>query len=321
MALQQIKSPRFTQRVVAAMRSLYPEELADRSWDNVGLLQENIEKVTTAPASVSTVTGYSSVSPIVLLTNDLTLRVADEAIRKGASVIVSYHPFIFRGLKSVTLADPQQQILLRLAQANIAVYSPHTAVDAVPGGVNDFLADMLDGHGVTTRRSVIKPSPPPLPQGFAGAGMGRLVELGHAVNIGRIVEAYAKGLGGLRHVSVAWPKPLASKQNPQTAPIAVKTVAICAGSGYDVIKDTDADMFITGEMSHHFALRLTMMGKTVLTVLHSNSERQFLKKRMAGQLRAELKKDVPAVEVLVSEEDEDPFEVWDVQRMPAFAYD
>jgi putative NIF3 family GTP cyclohydrolase 1 type 2 len=82
--LRRISHPQLTQLY------RYPEELADRSWDNVGLLQENIEKVTTAPASVSTVTGYSSVSPIVLLTNDLTLRVADEAIRKGASVIVSY---------------------------------------------------------------------------------------------------------------------------------------------------------------------------------------------------------------------------------------
>lgn len=56
----------------------YPEELADRAWDNVGLLQENIN-----PTS-------GSVPSRVLLTNDLTLTVAEEAIKKNASVIVSY---------------------------------------------------------------------------------------------------------------------------------------------------------------------------------------------------------------------------------------
>lgn len=40
-------------------------------------------------------------------------------------------PIIFRGLKSLTLADTQQQSLLRLALEGISVYSPHTAVDAV----------------------------------------------------------------------------------------------------------------------------------------------------------------------------------------------
>jgi Uncharacterized conserved protein len=148
-----VSSPAFTQRVVQAMRSLcvtthstfstffvrvhqlltvwsYPEELADRAWDNVGLLQDNV-----APAS-------GDVPRRVLLTNDLTERVAEEAVKKGVSVIVSYRmswemslaamlfdgneadiqdPFIFRGLKSITTNEPHQRIILRLAQANIAV--------------------------------------------------------------------------------------------------------------------------------------------------------------------------------------------------------
>lgn len=73
-----VQSPLFTRQVVKAMRALYPEELADRAWDNVGLLQENIN-----PTS-------GTVPPRVLLTNDLTISVAEEAIQKKASVIVSY---------------------------------------------------------------------------------------------------------------------------------------------------------------------------------------------------------------------------------------
>ena len=54
-------------------------------------------------------------------------------------------PIIFRGFKALTLADTQQQSLLRLALEGISVYSPHTAVDAVPGGLGDWLADIVTG--------------------------------------------------------------------------------------------------------------------------------------------------------------------------------
>ena len=81
----------------------------------------------------------------VLLTIDLTKAVADEAIERKDCVVVSYHPIIFRGFKALTLADTQQQSLLRLALEGISVYSPHTAIDAAPGGLGDWLADIVTG--------------------------------------------------------------------------------------------------------------------------------------------------------------------------------
>ncbi|KAK4143052.1 GTP cyclohydrolase 1 type 2/Nif3 [Dichotomopilus funicola] len=296
-----LRSPPFTQRVVKAMRALYPEELADRAWDNVGLLQENI-----APAE-------GSVPARVLLTNDLTLRVAEEAIQKKASVIISYHPFIFRGLKSITLNDPHQRIVLRLAQHNIAVYSPHTAADAVLGGVNDWLVDILKSAmysnvpNVNTTVTVVQPAKGPAPAGFEGAGYGRLVRLGTDTELDTILKTYAARLG-MRHVLLA--RPRGGSQRDISSKI--RTVAICAGSGADVLQSvTDqADLIITGEMSHHAALRLTMLGKYVLTVFHSNSERGFLREVLQPQLLGVLEKEEKGVEVVVSEEDEDPFEIW-----------
>ncbi|KAK3942005.1 protein NIF3 [Diplogelasinospora grovesii] len=299
--VSQLQSPLFTQRVVEAMRTLYPEELADKSWDNVGLLQENI-----APTS-------GDVPHTVLLTNDLSIAVAEEAIREKASVIISYHPFIFRGLKSVTLDDPQQRIILQLAQHNIAVYCPHTAFDAAPGGLNDWLADMLIPHGLYSREHV-QPIRTPLPEGvgFDESGYGRFVVLKDPVPLADIVRSYAKGLGGLKHVMVALPK----SYSPQTE---IETVAICAGSGYDVVKDSQADLIVTGEMSHHNALRMTELGQCVLTVFHSNSERQFLKDKIQGQLQKYLEKNpfTRGTKVIVSEEDKDPFEIWDVDNIPS----
>ena len=54
-------------------------------------------------------------------------------------------PIIFRGLKSLTLGNSQQQSLLRLAAEGISVYSPHTAVDCTRGGLGDWLADIVTG--------------------------------------------------------------------------------------------------------------------------------------------------------------------------------
>lgn len=123
----------FTQVVVKAMRQLYPESLADKSFDNTGLLLE-------APFNPQRRKKRS-----VLLTVDLTRAVAEEAIENDHSVVVSYHPIIFRGLKALTQADSQQSTLLQLAAEGISVYSPHTAVDAVPDGMADWLCDIVTG--------------------------------------------------------------------------------------------------------------------------------------------------------------------------------
>ncbi|KAB5575279.1 GTP cyclohydrolase 1 type 2/Nif3 [Coniochaeta sp. 2T2.1] len=284
----------FTTQVVDAMRSLYPEELADRSWDNVGLLLSNINLQQSA----------SSSQPKVLLTNDLTVAVAEEAIRRSASVIVSYHPFLFRPIKSIGLADPHQRIILQLVQANIAVYSPHTAVDAAPGGMADWLADMLPGATATSsaRKVVVTPlaeseTVPP------NSGYGRAVYLDQPLPLTQVIKAYADGLGGQRYLMIARPKGMSE----------IRSAAVCPGSGYDVLKDCDAELIVTGEMTHHNALKAVMTGKCVIAAFHSNSERTFLKERMRPALEKLLRKQVAEAEVLVSEVDEDPFEIVDVE--------
>jgi len=56
----------------------------------------------------------------------------------------------------------------------------------------------------------------------------------------------------------------------------VRSVAVCAGSGSSVLSGVDADLFITGEMSHHDLLNAVHCGTSVILCEHSNSERGFL---------------------------------------------
>lgn len=229
----------------------------------------------------------------VLLTIDLTQSVADEAINKKANVIMAYHPFIFRGLKSITTNDPQQKSLLKLIQNNISVYCPHTAVDSANGGVNDFLADGITKGFKEVNREAIEPA-----ENEPDCGMGRIITLEKPAPLDSLVNNAKESLG-LPHVQVAL-----ARLQLKTSPIS--KIAICAGSGGSVFKGVDADLFYTGELSHHEALYFTETGSSIIVCNHSNTERAFLKK-MKEQLQGELPENS---EIIISETDKDPFETW-----------
>ncbi|GAO19562.1 hypothetical protein UVI_02062260 [Ustilaginoidea virens] len=265
----------------------YPEELADRSWDNVGLLVGNSKA--------------DGRKPKVLVTNDLTWQVAEDAIAQQASVIVSYHPFIFSGLKSITNDDAQQATLLRLAQANIAVYCPHTAVDAAPGGLNTWLADIVSGPHAS-KRSVAVPCTN-APESHSPAGYGALGWFETPVALPDILRRLARGLGGLKHLMVASPF------GADVRSTMIRSFGVCAGSGYDVLKKADVDLLVTGETSHHSALRAIQQGRTLVQVFHSNSERGYLQNILRHRLELELRAEVPDAEVVSSLYDRDPFTI------------
>ncbi|MEE6525434.1 hypothetical protein FKM82_025430 [Ascaphus truei] len=139
--------------VVSRLDALTPPALAE-SWDNVGLLVE---------PSPPHVVGK------LLLTNDLTEEVLEEAVGLGAHMVLSYHPPIFRAVKRVTWgAGWKERLLVTALEKRLAVYSPHTACDALPNGVNDWLGRGL-GAGVSVPlRASPSPSHP--------AGFGHLLE-------------------------------------------------------------------------------------------------------------------------------------------------
>jgi dinuclear metal center YbgI/SA1388 family protein len=112
--------------VVALLERLAPLDLAE-DWDNVGLLVEPSRNAT------------HDISRLFLCI-DLSESVLEEALELGADFVLAYHPPIFRGLKRLRASSPEERVLVRALQAGIAIYSPHTALDATPDGVNDWLA-------------------------------------------------------------------------------------------------------------------------------------------------------------------------------------
>lgn len=124
-------------QVVKRLEEYAPLQIAC-DWDNVGLLVE--------PSSESRIER-------ILVTNDLTEPVLNEAIEKNAQMIISYHPFIFNPLKRLTQADWKQRLIMRCIEKRIAVYSPHTTWDSIDGGINDWI---LKAFGIYQSFSLLK---------------------------------------------------------------------------------------------------------------------------------------------------------------------
>lgn len=120
--------------LVNAIEKVYPKAYADSSWDNTGLLINSSLATTKSLAA--------KINTKCLLTIDLTSEVCDEAIRKKVDLVISYHPFIFPKWNSIN-STTQHESAIKLIQSGISVYSPHTAVDAVKNGMNDYLVSLV----------------------------------------------------------------------------------------------------------------------------------------------------------------------------------
>ena len=106
--------------------SFCPKELAVEG-DPVGLQVGNPEQELTK----------------VLVTLDIREQTVAEAKSLGVDLIIAKHPLIFRPLTALTSMDNQEKLVLDLAQAGIAVYTSHTNIDVVKGGLNDYFAQLL----------------------------------------------------------------------------------------------------------------------------------------------------------------------------------
>ena len=76
-----------------------------------------------------------------LLCLDVTEAVIDEAIALGFNLVISHHPLIFRGYKSITGKDYVERCIMKAIKNDIVVFSMHTNLDNAPQGVNYKIAE------------------------------------------------------------------------------------------------------------------------------------------------------------------------------------
>jgi dinuclear metal center YbgI/SA1388 family protein len=235
------------QQILASLEQQAPLRFAE-PWDNVGLLLEPVPLAEAAPVARA------------LLTIDLSDDVVSEAEALGATLIIAYHPPIFQGLKRLRSSEPAERVVLRCAARGIAIYSPHTAVDAAPQGVNDWL---LDAFGPGERAPCLPHADDPR------FGQGRGVRLTAPLSLADALSCIKLHLK-LPQLRVA---PCAQ----HAAGGLVGRIAVCAGAGGSVFERLSGfDLYLTGELRHHDVRARVAGGSSVVLCEHTNTERGFL---------------------------------------------
>ena len=205
------------QDVLSALERFAPLPLQE-SWDNAGL------QVGLTEAEVSG----------ALLYLDVTESVVDEALERGCNLIVSHHPLLFRGLKTISDLTDVQRIVRKVIKHDVAVVSMHTNLDNAEGGVNFKMAEKLRLQDVQFM------APKTVDGVTCGSGvMGQL-------------EKPLAARDFVQQVKTAFGVECAMTNELLERPIA--RVALCGGAGDFLLDDAvkaGADAFITGEMHYH----------------------------------------------------------------------
>ncbi|MFA6127804.1 MAG: Nif3-like dinuclear metal center hexameric protein [Bacteroidales bacterium] len=116
----------FVNDIVTAIESLAPSGLQE-PYDNSGLLTGRGDQQVTG----------------ILVCLDVIPDIMDEAEKKGCNMIISHHPPFFSGMKRFTGDSMPEEILIRAIRSGLILYSCHTNLDSVIGGVSGKMAAKL----------------------------------------------------------------------------------------------------------------------------------------------------------------------------------
>jgi dinuclear metal center YbgI/SA1388 family protein len=225
--------------ILERLTMLMPLEAAE-DYDNVGLLAGS----------------RSSEVSACLCALDLNTYVIDEAVARGAGLIVTHHPILFRGRKNLCEDDPEGALLARLIRSQISLIAMHTNYDNAVDGVNDALAARLGLRDVQALES--------------GMRLGTIDGMGLSALAAHVQER----LGGVVRRYGDADKP-------------VKRVAVLGGAGgsyASIAIAAGADAFVTGEIHYHGALDAWDRDLGVLEAGHAATEHPAVH-HMAEKLR------------------------------------
>ena len=96
-------------------------------FDNVGLL----------------VGDPSAIIEKALITLDTTQNILDEAINQNCNLIITFHPFLYKGDESLKSEEYVDEIIVKALKHNINIYAIHTNLDNNPKGVSFQIAKRL----------------------------------------------------------------------------------------------------------------------------------------------------------------------------------
>lgn len=253
-------------RIINIIEKIAPKNLAE-SWDNVGLQlgdpDHEVRKI--------------------LLTLDVTKNVVEEAVEQKVDLILSHHPFIFKGLKTLSFDTEKGRMIKTLIQNDMAIYVAHTNLDKAELGLNNYVAKRL---GLKEIESL-----------FPAENMEVMQEITSDHGLGKIgnleTPLLAKELVDMVKRKLEIEDVFGAGKLPEE----IKRVGLCTGSGADlmnVAKFNQADVFITGDLKYHDGQRAEELGLWLLNAGHFGTEK-WVSACFEEILEKELKKKCPVL--------------------------
>ncbi|MFT4555172.1 MAG: dinuclear metal center YbgI/SA1388 family protein [Planctomycetaceae bacterium] len=263
----------FLNKILNFLSDCAPAELSE-DWDNTGLLigQQNDP--------------VSSIMTCLTLTPD----VAEEAVSKGASLVVTHHPILFRAVQKLTDETSEGRMLLSLIRAGVAVYSPHTSYDSAYEGVNRQLADSLNLANVKPIRTIDSEASEETADELIGSG--RFGDLPDAVSLKDFVELVKQAL----RIQNTW--------FVGDSSATIRRVGIACGAAAEFMGDAarhGCDVLLTGEARFHACLDARSRGIALVLPGHYPTERPAMEK-----LAERLSQQFPDLTVWASDVEADP---------------
>lgn len=187
------------------------------------------------------------------VTHEITNEVVESALSGSFTTLVTYHPLLFTPITKITAGSNATGRALRLLEGGMSVIVVHTAMDAAPNGTADAL---LDAIGVDVTGSFGETDP------GASSRIGRYGSLRSPVPVGAFVEAIEASLMTSVHIG-------------GDLDASIATVAAVPGSGGSFITEAAglADVYVTGDVSHHRARSGIELGLTIIDAGHIPTER------------------------------------------------
>lgn len=201
------------------LHSIAPFHLQE-PYDNAGLIVGNPSQVCTG----------------VITCLDSTETVIEEAVAKGANLVIAHHPIIFSGLKRLTGRSYIERTVIKAIKHDVAIIAIHTNLDNVlDSGVNGRIATRL---GLVDTKVLASKDP----DGDHGVGSGVIGTLATPLTESAFLHLLKDKMqtGTIKHTRML------SQE--------VSTVAVCGGSGGFLLGEAiraGAQVFVTADYKYH----------------------------------------------------------------------
>lgn len=195
------------------------------SWDNSGLiigsLNDEVDQI--------------------YLSLDIDFELLNEV--KPSSLIITHHPLIFKGLKSINSSLYPSSLITKMIKNDISLISLHTNYDL--SHLNEYVASEVLGFKEYEKDEFLLYTD----VDFSFEGLCEFIKDKFSLQTLRVANSADKDK--------------------------IRRLALCTGSGGDLISKVRADAFLSGDFKYHQALEAKINGLNLIDVGHFETERYF----------------------------------------------